>query len=290
MLRATPLSRMLRVSKVVATVPSKGSPENPQLNLPKHRYSVTNEDYRMPHLTYTPKDIEVIEQTHRTPLNLRDKIALKVLRFTRKSFDWVTGYNETGGMNKRKWVNRALFLETVAGVPGMIGGLVRHLASLRKMKHDYGWIHHLLEEAENERMHLFFFLKERDPGFVFRSAVTLTQFVFVPFYLLVYAISPKFLHRFVGYLEEEATHTYTVMIKDIDRPNGPLEEWRTKKVDREFTRYWGCPENASIRDIILCIRADEIGHREYNHLFADIHGRNESKMITERLVFEEPKK
>ena len=37
-----------------------------------------------------------------------------------------------------------MFLETVAGVPGMVGAMVRHLRSLRHMDRDHGWIHTLL--------------------------------------------------------------------------------------------------------------------------------------------------
>lgn len=61
-------------------------------------------------------------------------------------------------MTENKWINRVLFLETVAGVPGFVAGLHRHLSSLRRMKKDLGWIHTLLEEAENERFHLLTFL------------------------------------------------------------------------------------------------------------------------------------
>lgn len=39
-----------------------------------------------------------------------------------------------------------------AGVPGMVAGMLRHLHSLRRMERDHGWIHTMLEEAENERM------------------------------------------------------------------------------------------------------------------------------------------
>lgn len=39
--------------------------------------------------------------------------------------------------------------------------------------------------------------------------------------------------------------------------------------------------NATYLDVIKCIRADELGHREYNHLFADIHGKNEKLFIEE---------
>ena len=67
-----------------------------------------------------------------------------------------------------------IFLETVAGVPGMVGGMVRHLHSLRRMERDHGWIHTLLEEAENERMHLLTFLKIKEPGPFFRCVIILT--------------------------------------------------------------------------------------------------------------------
>jgi hypothetical protein len=47
---------------------------------------------------------------------------------------------------------RNVFLESVAGVPGMVAGMLRHLHSMRRMKRDNGWIETLLEESFNERM------------------------------------------------------------------------------------------------------------------------------------------
>ncbi len=57
----------------------------------------------------------------------------------------------------------------------MVGGMLRHMKSLRSMRRDNGWIHTLLEEAENERMHLLTFLQLRQPGFIFRGLVLLSQ-------------------------------------------------------------------------------------------------------------------
>jgi threonyl-tRNA synthetase len=116
-------------------------------------------------------------------------------------------------MTERDWMNRAIFLETIAGIPGMVGGMSRHLKSLRTLERDHGWIHHLLQEAENERMHLFFFLKQRSPGISFRIFIALAQGVFFNAYFLAYLLSPSTCHRFVGFLEEEAVHTYTVMLE-----------------------------------------------------------------------------
>ena len=103
---------------------------------------------------------------------MKDYISYYTVKATRRGFDFFSGYN-LDKMSQRDWLNRAIFLETVAGVPGMIGGMSRHLRSLRTLERDNGWIHHLLQEAENERMHLFFFLNQRNPGIGFRILIAL---------------------------------------------------------------------------------------------------------------------
>jgi len=165
-------------------------------------------------------------------------------------------------------MNRIVFLETVAGVPGMIGGMQRHLRSLRTLERDHGWIHHLLQEAENERMHLFFFLKMRNPGILYRLIIALGQAGFFNFYFLMYMITPSSCHRLVGYLEEEAVHTYTVLLEQIDKGN--LKHWNNLRAPEEAIEYYQLDSNASFRDMVSHIRADEACHRDLNHHFADI--------------------
>jgi len=133
----------------------------------------------------------------------------------RKSFDTFTRYNPVT-MTEREWLFRCIVLETVAGVPGMVAGMHRHLRSLRTLEHDHGWIHHLLQEAENERMHLFFFMQLRNPGIFMRVVIGFGQAIFLTFFNITYMCSPRWSHRFVGYLEEEAVHTYTKCIEALD--------------------------------------------------------------------------
>jgi threonyl-tRNA synthetase len=91
--------------------------------------------------------------------------------------------------------------------------MLRHLRSLRMMQRDNGWINTLLEEAENERMHLLTFMEMRQPGRFFRACVIVAQGVMFNMMFLAYLVSPKFCHSLVGYLEEEAVKTYTHAIK-----------------------------------------------------------------------------
>mmetsp|Transcript_1575 Transcript_1575/g.2184 ORF Transcript_1575/g.2184 Transcript_1575/m.2184 type:complete len:207 (+) Transcript_1575:72-692(+) len=194
--------------------------------MPQHRIVLNPKSYRMAHPIYSQKTVEEIKYTHKEPTAVKDHIALNMIRFSRKAFDMVSGY-DPDKLDERGWMNRVIFLETVAGVPGMIGGMQRHLRSLRTLERDHGWIHHLLQEAENERMHLFFFLKLRNPGILYRLLIALGQGFFFNAYFLAYMITPASCHRYVGYLEEEAVHTYTVLLEQMDKGN--LPHWENMK-------------------------------------------------------------
>jgi hypothetical protein len=234
--------------------------------LPKHKFILDPKSYRMAHPVYSLKDIEGVQVTHRERVTWKDKLAYMPVVFARKFVDTLSGYNPDT-FKERDWLNRIIFLETVAGVPGMIGGMQRHMRSLRTLERDHGWIHHLLQEAENERMHLFFFLTQRNPGIMFRTMIVGAQGIFFHGYFLAYLLSPSLCHRFVGYLEEEAVHTYTILLKCIDE--GKLPVWTTMPAPKEAIDYYSLPEDAVMRDLILAVRADESCHREVNHHFAD---------------------
>ena len=236
--------------------------------------------YRSPHPTWDMKDAENIEIYHVKPTRLRDYIALGIVKFLRTSFDFFTRY-KPGKMNEQLYLRRCIFLETIAAVPGMIGGMMRHLRALRLLREDGGWIHHLLEEAENERMHLLTFLEFRQPGIIMRLSILFAQFLFICFYTPFYIISARTAYRFVGYLEEEAVKTYTNLISEYDE--GKLDLFTKMKPPEEAINYWGLPDDASFRDIIISIRADEILHTEFNHHFADIPP--DSTIAAEEYIF-----
>ncbi|KAK7380224.1 hypothetical protein VNO78_32729 [Psophocarpus tetragonolobus] len=117
---------------------------------------------------------------------------------------------------KRQYGCRAMMLETVAAVPGMVGGMLLHLRSLRKFQHSGGWIKALLEEAENERMHLMSMMELVKPKWYEILLVLVVQGVFFNAFFVLYILSPKLAHRIVGYLEEEAVHSYTEYLKGLE--------------------------------------------------------------------------
>lgn len=208
-----------------------------------------------------------VEQLHRPVKGVVDFLAYWTIRILRYNFDWMSGWNH-GPPTVKKAINRIVFLESVAGVPGSIGAIIRHLASLRRMKRDNGWINTLWAEAENERMHLLSALQLKKPGLGFRIAVFASQGVFFNFYFCAYIISPRFCHRLVGYLEEEAVKTYTAILKAFDE--GAFPEWKNAPAPPIAKAYWKMPENATVRDMIEIIRVDEAHHRDVNHTFGDL--------------------
>eukprot|EP01023_Acetabularia_acetabulum_P050802 TRINITY_DN5529_c0_g1_i1.p1 TRINITY_DN5529_c0_g1~~TRINITY_DN5529_c0_g1_i1.p1 ORF type:complete len:370 (+),score=57.87 TRINITY_DN5529_c0_g1_i1:125-1111(+) len=222
-------------------------------------------DYLLMHPVYDANYLCQVKPRHIAPQNVTDKVAFHAIQSTRTIFDYVTGYGPK--MNEQQWLRRIIFLETVAGVPGMVGGMLRHLRSLRTMRRDHGWIHTLLEEAENERMHLLTFLKLREPGPLFRGFVILTQGIFFNTFFLAYLVSPTLCHRMVGYLEEEAIKTYSHCLHDIE--TGQLG-WAELPAPPIAIEYWKLPADASMRDVVLAVRADEACHSHVNHTFASM--------------------
>lgn len=200
-------------------------------------------------------DVSVMENysvPHYKPKNFSDKFALQLTLFLGKIVHLFF---------RDKYTHHAVVLETVAAVPGMIGGMMRHFTSLRRMTRDHGWIGELLEESENERMHLLTFMQLIQPTFFERILVLLAQVFFVPFYSFLYLVTPRTCHRLVGYLEEEAVAAYTEYLKAID--DGDIQNVAAPEI---AINYWNLdPDNSTLRDVILCIRGDECMHSEINH-------------------------
>ena len=166
----------------------------------------------------------------------------------------------------KRYGHRAVVLETVAGVPGMVAGMWSHLRSLRKMKpDDRGWIKTLLAEAENERMHLMIFIEIAKPNWFERWMIILAQFLFWHFYMFLYIFFPKVAHRMVGYFEEQAVISYTSYLKAIEL--GKIENIDAPQIAKN---YYNLPENAKLRDVVIAVREDERGHAQENHRMADV--------------------
>jgi len=197
---------------------------------------------------------------HYEPRNFSDRIAydfVVLLRFFADTFF------------ARRYGHRAVVLETVAAVPGMVGGALQHLQSLRRIEADYGRIRLLLGEAENERMHLMTFIHITEPSRLEYLLIRLAQGVFFNLYFLLYLISQKTAHRVVGYLEEEAVHSYTEYLAGVD--NGTHANVPAPRIAID---YWKLAPDARLHDVIVAVRADEIRHREINHALADTLARS----------------
>merc|ERR550514_1961097 len=86
------------------------------------------------------------QQKH-LPQNVADSVLQKMVRVAYHAFNFVTGYDHADPPTSSIGY-RLIILESVAGVPGMLGGMFRHFRSLRQLERDHGFIFTLLEEAE----------------------------------------------------------------------------------------------------------------------------------------------
>lgn len=199
--------------------------------------------------------LQVDQAIHHRPKGAPDRIAIgftKVLRWSADTFF------------AKRYGHRAVVLETVAAVPGMVGATINHLTCLRRMCDDRGWIRTLMDEAENERMHLMTFVEIAKPSLFERLVIIAVQWFFYIFFFILYLVSPKTAHRLVGYFEEEAVISYTYYLAEIDEGRSP-----NVAAPAIARHYWGLPDDATLRDVILVVRADEAHHRDVNHGYAN---------------------
>lgn len=192
---------------------------------------------------------------HHTPTDRADLAALRLVRLLRVVVDLFF---------RRRYGHRAVMLETVAAVPGMVGGMAVHLRCLRRFEDDGNWIRTLLDEAENERAHLMTFLHVARPNWFERLLVIAVQGIFFNAFFVLYLAWPRFAHRFVGYLEEEAVVSYTAYLADID--TGAMANPAAPQFAID---YWRLAPDARLRDVVVAVRRDEMHHRDVNHGFAD---------------------
>ncbi|KDR82729.1 hypothetical protein GALMADRAFT_238234 [Galerina marginata CBS 339.88] len=270
-------------------MPGSSSSESSPLTKPSAISTVPDMvrgDWVLFHPVYSPEELKAVQVLHRDRKTISDKLAFGLVKFARTMFDFVSRYKHVekppapgmtidelrkGGylLSEKQWLDRILFLESIAGVPGMVAATLRHLTSLRLMRRDSGWIHTCLEEAENERMHLMTFMTLRQPSLFFRLIILGAQGVFYNFFFLSYLLSPRASHRFVAYLEEEAVLTYTRCIADLEAGNIP--EWTNLPAPEISIDYWRLHPDAKLLDVLYAVRSDETTHRFVNHSLANLN-------------------
>lgn len=189
------------------------------------------------------------------PKDLRSLIARSIVRIIARTADFFF---------KERYGHRAIVLETIASVPGIIGALFHHLKSLRLIKNDHGWIQTLLDEAENERMHLLVYSSMVHPTKLERFFIIVAQFFFAVLYFFIYLISPRTAHRIVGYFEEEAVHSYEHYLQLV--LDGVHENILAPAL---AISYWSLQGDARLTDVIRATIQDEMIHRDVNHEFAN---------------------
>lgn len=164
----------------------------------------------------------------------------------------------------KRYGHRAVVLETIAGVPGIVAGVWLHMKSLRKMEAGLGpKIREMMAEAENERMHLMIFIDIAKPTWLERWLVLIAQGIFLVFYFFLFVLFPKTAHRMIHYFEREAVVSYTHYLHMVD--SGQTENIPATKLAKQ---YYNLKDDATLRDIIVKIRADEEKHAEVNYRYS----------------------
>jgi len=86
---------------------------------------------------------------------------------------------------------------------------------------------------------------------------------------VLYVFFPTTAHRMVGYFEDQAVVSYTHYLEEIDA--GRTANIPAPKIARD---YYQLADNATLRDVVIAVRADEQGHADVNHNMANTLKKN----------------
>ena len=78
----------------------------------------------------------------------------------------------------------------------------------------------------------------------------------------MYVFSPRTCHRIVGYFEEQAIVSYSEYLDEVE--NGNIENIPAPQIAID---YWNLSKFSRLKDVIVAVRNDEMGHRDVNHDF-----------------------
>lgn len=162
---------------------------------------------------------------------------------------------------RERYGHRAVVLETVAAVPGMVAAFFCHLESLRTGSiTTTPEIQQMLDEAANERMHLMIILQVVQPTFFERLLILFAQLVFTVAYSLLYLLSRRTAHKMISLFEKEAVKSYTKYINLVK--SGQIADVAAPQIAIDY--YKLDPETNTFVDVLFKIRTDEQRHEKEN--------------------------
>lgn len=232
--------------------------------------------YDIPKRISIPSSQYNINNTHHKTIYCTDYAAWMTNKLIKFIFDLLSGLLFTDLIkivfNKNrddelKAIKRIIFLESIAPVPSSTAHFWRIRRSCLFHIADKGIIQQLHDEAENERIHLFIALQIYHPAILFRICLWIVLISFSFYYFIMYIIFPEYSHRLAGYMEEDAISTYSNMISDMDE--GKFSGWKKIEAPLIAKLYYNLNDTATWKDVLICIRQDEIHHRDTQHSFAN---------------------
>ncbi|EIE21327.1 hypothetical protein COCSUDRAFT_48069 [Coccomyxa subellipsoidea C-169] len=159
------------------------------------------------------------------------------------------------------WFRRVLLLECLSPVPGTVASIVAHVRALATLRGPGSFVESYQRESGNAHAHLLTLLQLR-PSLSLRALVLLSQAAFALPYAAAYAVAPRACHAFVCHLSGLTGEAISGALRDLD--SGSIPSWQRLPAPESAAAYWGLPEGATMRTVLLVVRADMVARSAIN--------------------------
>ncbi|CAL5228153.1 g11233 [Coccomyxa viridis] len=151
------------------------------------------------------------------------------------------------------WLRRLVLLESIAPVLGSTAAMAAYAKALWSLQQDARYLQAFQQESDNARAHLVALLSV-SPSAAQKLLVLLNQVLLAPPYALAFALAPRVCHAFVSTLSGLTGEALSDALVDLDAGKAPA--WDVQSLPAPVLAYWGLPEGASMRSVLLVMRAD----------------------------------
>eukprot|EP00887_Chlorella_sp_A99_P000819 scaffold5.g819.t1 len=226
----------------------------------------------------TEEYLASIQPSHRNPAAWFEMVAWYWHLAVAALVSLLTNTWTTDSLTETTATWRMLFFCAAGQAGGAVAALANHASSVLRNRPDNGWVHTCLANAECARVHGGILAMAARPSLPMRVLGLALQVALFFQFLPIYLLSPSVFHAYCGYRAEEQMFNYSQALKLID--TGRFRRWRGAHAPPLALSYYGLAPEASLRDALLRMRADEACIHHVDFTFASLTPGSRNPFVT----------
>lgn len=219
---------------------------------------------------YTEAYLESVVPVHQLPRRWYERAAWRWLLAVRTVVGLLTGtFGRSQRVSERQLARRAMMLNCDGQATALSAVVIGHCRSMVRNTSDSGWVHTLAAEVECMRAQYAIWAALSPPSTMERIFDLMLTLNLLTQCCIVYLVAPSIIHAYQVYRAGEDLFWLGTTRHMLGRP-GRLPTWEQAKAPGPAHAFYALPPDASFKDVLRRMMADEASLRAINHQLAGL--------------------